>query len=229
MIDYLEWDSQFFGMKIGRYNINFLSSEILNELLKQKSIDHYQLVYLLAEQIADDALTMLNRMNLSPVDNKVTFGCNVTEKIVSPTEIVNYQGSLTPDLLQLALDSGHQSRFKLDPHLAPKYESLYHQWIQKSLSGEMADVVFVYQQDVIKGFVTVKKSGSCGKIGLIAVHNSMQTKGIGSLLLESVMHFCYENKLNTCEVVTQYYNIGACRLYEKNGFNIILKEIIYHL
>lgn len=229
MIDYLDWDSQFFGMKIGRYEADVLTVDILNKLLTEKEVHRYQLVYLFVKQVSKDVLCFLEKAGISPVDNKVTYGREFSDGVDFPPKISSYQGDLTPELLQLALDSGHKSRFKQDKRLAPYYDALYSLWIEKSLSGQMADVVFVYKDQDIRGFVTLKSNGGVGKIGLIAVKNALQGQGIGAALMDAALHWCHANQLNACEVVTQMDNIGACGLYEKKGYQVLRTELVYHL
>jgi dTDP-4-amino-4,6-dideoxy-D-galactose acyltransferase len=137
---------------------------------------------------------------------------------------------LDQSLLNLALLSGHKSRFKKDNHLNHKFESLYKLWIKKSLSGEMADAVFVAQSnDIIQGFVTVKKKNNHGQIGLIAVAPEAQGKGFGSKLLQAAEYWYVQNNIKKCTVVTQLDNIGACKLYERIGYRKEKTELVFHI
>lgn len=55
---------------------------------------------------------------------------------------------VSDDLLQLAYESGKYSRFKLDKNLTPKvFTDMYKLWIENSVNGQMADRIYVVEQD----------------------------------------------------------------------------------
>lgn len=229
MIEYLEWDSQFFKLKIGRVTVNKLTIELLIQIQSKKVSQCYNLIYLFAKSITIDASLALKQMGIELADDKLTYGRKVDNSDKYADEVVLYNGSLTTELLDLAIESGHKSRFKTDKRLAPFFNDLYKLWIEKSLSGLMADSVLVYNDNEIRGFVTLKNKNGVGQIGLIAVDAQSQGLGIGTLLMEASMNWYSYNRLKKCIVVTQANNTGACRLYEKMGYNIISRELIYHL
>ncbi len=231
MIRYLEWDSLFFEQKIGFFEIPVLTQESLENLLKEKLGQHYDLIYLSIVKTDADAEKFLIKNNIPVIDRKVTY---VVKEITKPEQLNDfvkpYHGILSDKLLQLAFLSGHESRFKKDPVLSNKFEALYKQWIEKSISGEMANVVLVAcVDDDIKGFVTVKKKNSDGQIGLIAVAPSCQGQNMGSKLIMAAHDWYYKNNITSASVVTQQNNIAACRLYEKMGYIKESTKLIYHL
>ena len=144
-----------------------------------------------------------------------------------PKNIEEYNGSLTDELIYLALLSGHYSRFKKDTLLAIHFERLYKTWIHKSISKVISDKVLVYKLNKrILGFITLKEVDEYIRIGLIAVHDKYWGKGIGSSLLQAVS-YVYPNKKNI--VSTQKQNKGAIALYERNGFSLDKSQYVYHL
>ncbi len=233
MIEYLDWDSTFFDIKIGRYITTHLSHYQIESLFKLKKENHYDLIYLFSESMDKRAEKLFSELQIVPFDQKVTYTGIVTDQTKLPQlpdNIRLFKGPLKRDLLDLALLSGHESRFKKDPRLVEKFDELYKSWVEKSLKGEMANAVFVYQDDSqIQGFVTVKKNGMNGQIGLISVHPSVQGKGIGTKLIDAAHWWYYQNQLHTCSVVTQFTNKAACNLYERNGYEASKKEDVFHL
>jgi dTDP-4-amino-4,6-dideoxy-D-galactose acyltransferase len=230
MIEYLKWDSQFFKLKIGRFESKNLTLPLFRELLANKQKENYNLIYLFTKTVDADISDELNKKNLCPVDEKVVFYKTITEQNFLPENIQIYSAQLDQSLLNLALLSGHKSRFKTDNRLNHKFESLYKIWIQKSISGEMADAVFVAKSDdTIDGFVTVRKKKEHGQIGLIAVAPEAQGKGLGAKLMKAAEFWYWENNLKTCSVITQLKNTGACALYEKNGYSKESVELVFHI
>jgi dTDP-4-amino-4,6-dideoxy-D-galactose acyltransferase len=230
MIEYLAWDSQFFSQKIGRFEISTLRKPDIRELFEQKINHQYNLVYLFAEKIEKKAENELVKKKIHPLDKRIIFSKLVSSGYAWSEQVILYNGPITDSLLELAILSGHKSRFKKDPRLSHHFNDLYELWIKKSITGEMADAVFVTKSDSsIEGFITLKKDGALGKIGLIAVSPESQGKGFGTKLIQAAEFWCFKNRLKSCSVVTQLDNKEACLLYEKNGFNAERIEFVYHL
>jgi dTDP-4-amino-4,6-dideoxy-D-galactose acyltransferase len=231
MIQYLDWDSRFFGKKIGKSESEILTMASVNALLKEKSAEEYDLIYLFTTQTNHEAEMILNNRHCPVLDHKITYAIdNIQGPVTTAPFITHYQGPLTQDLLRLAILSGHESRFRKDTSLNPKFELLYTQWITKSLSGQLADAVLIATiNNAIKGFVTIKKTTQHGEIGLIAIDPAAQRQGIGSELMKAAHNWYYQNGLTAAFVTTQLTNTGACRLYEKSGYSAYNTRLIYHL
>jgi dTDP-4-amino-4,6-dideoxy-D-galactose acyltransferase len=230
MIEYLAWDSQFFNLKIGRFETSSLRKSDIQKILEQKINQQYNLIYLFAEKLEKKAENEFVKNKIFPIDKRVSFSKLVSFRNALSGQIKLYNGPNTGSLLELAILSGHKSRFKKDPRLSHRFEDLYEQWIKKSITGEMADAVFVAKSDsLIEGFITIKKDEDQGKIGLIAVSPVSQGKGLGTRLMQAADFWCFQNRLKTCSVITQLDNKNACLLYKKNGYKMERIEFVYHL
>jgi dTDP-4-amino-4,6-dideoxy-D-galactose acyltransferase len=239
-IEPLEWDSSLFGWPVGRLMVhapldNAVSTGQLRERLLEAS--QYRLVYVLAKGHWGDSLDQYCDGLPAPAlcsDRKLVFAKAIDP--AGPSEppawpIIRYQQPHVPDsLLQLALASGEYSRFRLDPMLQEFYEPMYRMWIEKSVSGQLADDVLVrVEQQEIVAFVTVSKiDGACGQIGLIAVSPSHRGRGLGTSLLIAADRWYEERKLMRATVKTQLANTPARRLYEKAGYRVEAITTIYH-
>lgn len=232
MIKQLDWDSRFFQKRIGKIEVDTLLESQLIKIQEEKERDGYDLIYLFANKVEKVAEQLLSKLGKQIIDQRVTYTTHTISNSNSKKNfIVEHKEGLNDSLLELALLSGHQSRFKKDPLLNTKFELLYTNWIKKSLTGEMADIVLTaVDQNTIQGFVTTKKDpNNNGQIGLIAVTPSAHGKGVGSDLIESVHHWYRQNDITTASVVTQLNNLGACKLYEKMGYEQSSIKFIYHL
>lgn len=146
-INKLIWDSEFFGYNIGMLDINSLDFD--PEL---KFNPQFDLVYLFSDK------KQQSKYIPAPIDVKVNYKKEITPINAMPQNIEEFNDQLINDLIYLALLSGHHSRFKKDTSLAVHFERLYTEWIQKSISGALADKVLVYvANNDILGFVTLKK------------------------------------------------------------------------
>jgi len=232
-LTFLEWDSHFFNKKIGEITIdNNTSNKYLEEELNNATNENYNLVYLFTEtkHLVDNSI--LDSFNGYLIDTKLIFHKNLnTDNYTTHPNIKAYPNNgISEDLIQLSYLSGTFSRFNRDRWFKESdFKRLYLEWVQKSISRELSDQVFVYyDKDKIVGFITIVVKGNVGKIGLIAVDPSYQGKKIGSLLIERVSNFLINKNVTQLEVPTQQINTFACKFYLKNNFNIISKKNIYH-
>lgn len=228
MVDRLQWDSNFFGLRIGRTDV--AASEKWNMLHQEAGslrID-YDLIYIFSEQ--ELPVDSSNSMRL--VDIKTIYAKAIDTSAIMPSTIKRYQETVpNADLYRLALVSGVYSRFRLDDYFpAESYERMYRCWIERSVDGSMADVVLVHRTDnLIDGMITLKIDIDVAHIGLVAVEESAQGKGIGTMLIKAVEAYLNTNTVvQHLKVATQWINKPACCLYEKNGFVVEEKTNIYH-
>jgi len=223
----LQWDSDFFGLRIGRADI--LSKEdalsLADRLSKLKR--YFDLLY-----VFDPNNVSFAAKGARLVDEKILYSKPCEPRKQFP-EITFYQASHpSADLYRLALVSGGYSRFKLDERL-PKgsYERLYSRWIENACPKDGTNKQILISRDphgTTKGMITIDHQGVLGHIGLVAVDQNAQHQGIGSKIMSTLDGYLYSLGIKTLEVPTQKANTDACRLYEKNGFVAQSKTPIYH-
>lgn len=230
----LEWDSKFYGFPIARLDVRDEKDFNLAALIDQFADSEYKLVYLIDHSLKLDLKKVSDheQHTIELVDKKVIYKKSLDSISYSDVmQDIRVERFMHSELEQLALASGIYSRFKLDKRFSQsKFEEMYLTWLQKSLTGEMANVVFgSYDSERITGFVTLKIKDRLGSIGLIAVNQSYRGKGIGTKLLKAAEIFAMENKTHEIHVATQMDNITACKFYELNGYTVHTIENIYHI
>lgn len=226
-VQYLDWDSRFFGVRIGRVDI---SSYQELAMLCTKEIElgkQYDLIYVYCQPIVH-----FEHPNVYLVDEKIIYMKRVTESQPIYANVCVYPVSVpNEDLYRLALISGEFSRFRNDIRF-PKscYERLYRRWIEQSVLGNMANKVFVYQQEQRTcGMITVKWSLDSAICGLLAVDTPMQGKGIGTKMMQTLENYLAHNtSVRILSLATQKNNQNACQFYEKFGFYVNNVTSIYH-
>jgi dTDP-4-amino-4,6-dideoxy-D-galactose acyltransferase len=222
-LKFLEWDSAFFGKKIYRYNLTDVKR--FNEYEQVVAGSDAELVYL----FSSEPIVGSSDKNFFIADKKIIFSKSLDSVVSSSRENIYEIHQSSSELQNLALLSGIHSRFKLDERLSFRFQDMYLQWLTRSLRGEMASRVFVYRiENMEVGFITVKKEGQTGIIGLIATDPAYQGKNIGSSLIAEVSRWCLCNQINRIEVATQLDNEVACSFYAKNGFVTKHVDYIYH-
>lgn len=223
-ISKLEWDSNFFDLQVGKISLKN-SKEEVKEILKIIELSNFDLVYLFSKFPLPNSIK-----NLFFNETKLTF-----KKKISSCNNINiafpFGGELNQDIINLTLDAGDFSRFKLDKRLFRHFNDLYTKWIENSISKKFADEVFTVQKsNKIAGFLTLKKvNNKSASIGLIAVKREFRKSGVGKKLILAAENWASEQNLHNLYVSTQKTNVNACQFYHKMGFNLEQKEYIFHI
>lgn len=223
----LQWDSDFFGLRIGRVDLQTKADAEELQSRQKELKQHFDLLY-----IFDANAVGFEAEGAQLVDEKILYSkpCEPRKQF---SDVTFYQGA-TPsaDLYRLALVSGGYSRFKLDERLLKgSYERLYNRWIENACPKEGTNkqiLLFKDEHDVARGMITIDHQGDLGHIGLVAVDTDVQHQGIGGKIMSTLDGYLFERGIKTLEVPTQKANTDACRWYEKNGFVAKSKTPIYH-
>lgn len=223
----LIWDSEFFGLRIGRAEI--LTKEDGEMLASQRDslCEQYDLLYIFANHNF-----VFRAAGAKLVDEKVVYEIEPPFNGVFDQSITiwNEKQGVTDELLHLALESGVYSRFKTDEDLpVGSYERLYSRWIEQSVKRNIATEVFCYMKGSAPiGLITLNNKNEEGVIGLVAVHEDYINLGIGSEMMQHVFKYAGEYQIHRIVVATQLKNIPGCRFYEKNGFVVESITDVWH-
>ena len=250
--EYLSWDSEFFGLRIGRVNGDRLTPETapaISEWCEANSID---CLYFLAGSGDPESVRLAERQGFRLVDIRVTLvrgqGSGVRGQgpgagpaggtVLDPRDrrelIPNIRSARPEDIPALRAIAGvshHDTRFYSDPNFPPaRRDALYETWIEKSCHG-YADAVLVAELDgTAVGYITCKlPGGGEGQIGLVGVGPEHQGRGLGRGLVEASLRWFAEHGAPRVTVVTQGRNIAAQRLYQRCGFVTQSVQLWYHL
>ena len=224
IIEKLQWDTDFFGYEVAKV-IDFTGTEV-----EVKAINHFsaKLMYVFAEQAMDHLPA-----NFFLADEKVVFKQKLPTHAVAPlvqTEIIELFEP-TKVLVELALQSGLYSRFKVDENFKnQEFERLYTKWIENSFdTGKNARVFGYVSEEKLLGFVTLGVKNNIPDIGLIAVDEQARGQGIGSKLLHYLYTLLVQEKQHELTVTTQGKNLPAMAFYQKNFFEVFSTTYIYHV
>lgn len=230
-IEYLAWDSEFFQKRIGKIVLSNNDNNILQTLLNQAKTEQYELLYVFGNEDVIIHEVLLTNYNGSLVDRKVLYTKYLESSINSATNAIEYESKLlSKDFESLGYLSGKYSRFFTDKQFSDAdFHKLYKIWVEKSISREIANHVYcVYEGAKVIGMVTLKIEPEHGHIGLIAVSEEIQGKGVGKSLINACTNKLISLNIPNIEVPTQFYNQKACAFYEKCGFEVKLITNIYH-
>jgi len=232
--EYLDWDSKFFSLRIGRVaGSQRLDPQSMLEILtwcRSQSID---VLYFLADPCDPATPRLAEQYGFNLVDVRVVLGAVAATAAAHGDDdrIRLFKPEDVPALASIARSSHRDSRFYFDGRFPEKLcDALYETWIVKSCNG-YADAVFVADEaGRAAGYISchLDPNGE-GRIGLVAVGAAAQGKGIGRSLVERALEWFSGSGVRSVSVVTQGRNCHAQRLYQRCGFTTRSLGLWYHL
>lgn len=223
----LQWDSDFFGLRIGRADILSTEDSLFLAARREELKQQFELLY-----VFDPNNIGFNANGARLVDEKILYSKPCEPRKQYDDIVFFKQVKPTEDLYRLALVSGGYSRFKLDERLPQgSYERLYTRWIENACPKDGTNkqiLTFLDTNNIAKGMITIDHQGELGHIGLVAVDTDCQHQGIGGIIMSTLDGYLFNLGVKTLEVPTQKANTDACRWYEKNGFSVQSRTQIYH-
>jgi len=229
----LEWDSAFFGVRIGRVRGDRLTDTSAAAVIEWARREAIECLYFLAAAEDDETLRAAGRHGFSLTDIRLELAATIVpgQLDAMPPNIRPAQAADRAPLVALARTSHRNTRFHADPRFDPeRADDLYAEWLERSLTGELADVVLVPEAIAgAAGYLTVRRtSEQSAHVGLVAVDPAQRGTGLGAALLAAAKHWCAARGIARLTVVTQGRNARAIRFYERGGFAAASVGIWYH-
>jgi len=114
-------------------------------------------------------------------------------------------------------------------------EAISPSWTHKALLSEISkgDSHFIVAVDeskgcdatgfplIVVGFAVLRQVGDDGELLQIAVEKSSRGRGVGDLLIDSVLDYAAENAFNSVFLEVRCSNTAAVSLYKKHGFESV--------
>ncbi len=230
-IEILDWDTNFFGFKVAKLNLEISKSTNLKEIIFQLDKKHVRLAYYSSLKRFPEQFNLISHVDIKLVDKKVTYMKKEIMKSDYHDSITIYDKDYPEsNMLNIAIQSGEYSRFNIDKEIGKdKYEELYKLWLINSVKKEIAKEVLVFSDNgEIRGLVTLGEKKGNADIGIIAVESTNRGKGIGKSLMYAAETWFVDNGYSSIQVVTQEDNLSACNLYRSCGYELEKVEYFYH-
>jgi dTDP-4-amino-4,6-dideoxy-D-galactose acyltransferase len=234
MIKELKWDSELIKRKIGVLTIDAGSLSCLGNTLKQAGKEGFQYIICKLASQDTEVIRALESEGFYLTDIGATFGIKTSEFLDrNKNRDFKISGSITtatrediPALKKLITSLFTESRFYHDPFYGKdEADNLYRAWIENSVKGREADVVFCIPRT---GFISCKKTGKhSGKIVLLGVRKGRRGKGYGSALLSTAMEWFAGQGTDFVSVRTQLKNLKGMNFYLRFGFLIKEYDLIF--
>ncbi len=222
-IELLDWDSNFFGYQVTKVDLEG-DSEFDYSAIRE--IDS-RLIYVFNSMPLSKE--EISRLNAKLVDTKLLLSKRVNPLFAEDGAIIEWN-EVNDALINLAIQSGWYSRFKLDTQFKNnEFEKMYTTWVTQSIEKPDIKVYGYVYKHKLSGFITLSTKNNAADIGLIAVDETVRGMRMGTKLLAMADMYAHINLLPEITVNTQEENITALNFYIKNGFEIKNRTYIYHI
>lgn len=232
LCQYLEWDSEFFGLRIARVAVGRLTRERMQHILRWCDAHRIDCLYFLSDADDPPTVRLAEDHRFRFVDIRVTFenrlatarpgAASAAVRVCRPGDV--------PFLRAIARNSHRDSRFYFDANFPrSRCDALYEAWIDKSCGGGADAVLVVERERRPAGYICchVTDEGH-GEFGLVAVDADARRRGLGQALVDGSLRWFRERRVEWVTVVTQGRNCRAQRLYQRAGFVSRAVQLWYH-
>ncbi|WP_432673080.1 GNAT family N-acetyltransferase [Flavobacterium sp. SM2513] len=237
-IEALEWDSNFFNLRIGRLIIENQQDFDVQEFILQSTLN-FDLIYVIS--------------NFKMLNAKIVDACklNLTEIMVTMSKPFNkdlylnedapydFRNEFTENELKECYGIAEQvasvSRFNHEPLIGEKLtKSLYRKWIDNAVNASFADGIFVEKNNEnIIGIHLIKTSHEeqIGRFTLTAIDQKFNRMGLGSKIWnQSYNYWAKNSNINKILSPFSFQNKESLNFHLKAGFNKVEDlKYIYHL
>ncbi len=230
----LEWDTNFFGMRIARLLSSSLSSDTADRAESWCAENRIDCLYFLAESQDPQTILLAERYKYSLVDIRMTLSWRNNSRAAAvqndtPHDIRPARADDIGKLKEIAGDIYTDTRFYFDRRFPRELcARLYETWIEESCKGYAQVVLVAQHQGQAAGYITCHVYPDHGQIGLLGISPSARKLGLGAGLIHAALNWFAAQDLTTVTVITQGRNIAAQRLYQQCGFLTEKCELWYH-
>lgn len=232
-VEFLKWDSDFFGKRIARITTGCLLEPELHCIFDWAKAERIDCLYYLASGQETNSTGAAETHGFHFMDLRVKFSKDLRkpEKDFIPFWHIRRAVQSDLDMLKpMARDAFPFSRFKVDTHFDPVLaDRMYEVWIEKDLQLEGHDVWVIDVNNELAAFTSVseKKEGKA-QIGLVGTREPWRGKGLSLELQRFICEELRNEDIWDVEVVTQARNISAQNLYQKAGYFTSSIDLWYH-
>jgi dTDP-4-amino-4,6-dideoxy-D-galactose acyltransferase len=222
---FLDWDSQFFGLRIGRLEGNRLSPNEVPAVTRWCAEEQIDCLYFLADSRDPETIETTEAAGFGLKDLRMTYewksslgALGIRPQIGERVAVRAFHEADLAALVPIARTAHTDSRFFFDRRFDRAAAALlYETWLRNACTG--AHVLVGEAGGIPAGYLSCELSGDGeGQIGLVAVAPQFHGQGLGRAMIEAALRWFSERGATSIRVVTQGRNVAAHRFYQSAGF-----------
>jgi dTDP-4-amino-4,6-dideoxy-D-galactose acyltransferase len=229
--EWVEWDSTFFGLPIGRVRDPGLDEARARHAERWAIEQGIRCLYLLVDLHDMASVRLAEQHDYRLVDVQVTFEAAPADvrRIVPVDRMPAMRPAQDEDIPAceaIARRTFRNSRFHNDPGFTDgQANELYATWIRRSIEGWADFVTVLGPVGDPYGFMSCHRNG---KMGLSAVREDRRGRGEGRALYQAGFDWFEANRVESILMVTQGANLTSQRMFHKAGVRLTKTALWYH-
>jgi dTDP-4-amino-4,6-dideoxy-D-galactose acyltransferase len=229
----LDWDSDFFGVRIARVDPAALIASDPATLDAQCAHAGVECLYLLADVDDQPSCDAAAANGFRLVDIRMTLDTTAPGAHLGGDDRAPLVRAATTDdvarLKAITRDCFRHTRFYADGGFdRRRCDAMYELWIEKSCLGWADRVFTVDAGDRSAGYVSCHLRDGVGQIGLFAVGAESRGHGTGASLIGAAMRWFADRGAESVFVVTQARNAAALKIYQRAGMTVRSMQLWFH-
>jgi ribosomal protein S18 acetylase RimI-like enzyme len=236
---FLQWDTDFFGRRIGRVNSSQLDEKLVEAIYAWSEQNHIDCLYFLADADDIDTIRLAEELDFRLVEIRLNMERGLTDwdpatRPHTAPEIHIRRGKLEdiPRLQEIARYSYYDSRFYFDRCFPEaSWQAYYATWVKKSFEGGAQIALVAEHKGEIVGYITGlidQQDSTRGQYELTGVDPQARNMGVGSELFRSGIDRFVQAGVQYVWLATQGRNIPTQRMVQRNGFITRSCQLYFH-
>jgi ribosomal protein S18 acetylase RimI-like enzyme len=233
-MDALHWDSEFFGLKVGKVVVDEAENFDPDGFLALAEKGEYSLVYL---ESHNNPLpwSSTSRAEIELMDIHMTMEKKL-DRSAHADGAYDFRHELTAGELRecyrVAERTSIVSRFSEERMVGPAITAaMYRKWVDNALNGSHSDGLFLVKTEgVVRGIHLIRTVEGFGYFTLTGVDPSCKRAGLGSILWnQSYAYWSNETDISVIRSPFSFRNTESHNFHLKHAFNRVIDvKYIYH-
>jgi len=236
IINHLKWDSDFFGIKIGKidiYDENDFDSKLFKSIANE---ERYELIYVIKYfSIFSKKKSLNGEIELFDIMLTMSMKFNKNKYLNIPFNLLSkLSSSELKGCYHIAELTSGVSRFNNEPKIGNlKTKALYRKWIDNTINQEFSDGIFIEKKENKIGglhIIRTDRANSIGYFTLTGVDSNLKREGIGKKLwMQSFAYWAHESNILIIKSPFSFQNLPSFNFHLKMGFDKVEEvKYIYH-
>ena len=228
-VEFLPWDSDFFGFRIGRVLPGPFDAAAIDNWRRSQ---HIRCLYYLAELGDIQSIHAAEKMGLRLMDIRTTFFLPLPHPAHINREILVRQAKPDdlPDLLSISTGIFCNARFYQDPNFSTRQvDQMYNRWLENHFFQSNTCVWVAEDEDGIHGFTSVETTPEkIVRLSLTGVHPSARRRGTAKAIKNFIIDYYSQAGFSGLESITQGRNRSLISINFSFGFKLVHQQLWYH-
>lgn len=235
---YLDWDTDFFGVRIGKLTAQRLDEATLAQVDAWCAEQNIDCLYYQAPADDPETIQLAGKAGFQLVEVRLIFERRLDDwepvtrhRLGDEVAIRPAQLTDIPAVQKIAQGSYLDSRFYFDRRFAEsRWQAYYRTWVKKSLEGRAEMALIAETNHQVLGYITGVPSTDRTEMmyELTGVNPAARCAGVGQELFRSGMDWCVQHGIPYIWLATQGRNIATQRMVQRNGFITKACYLYYH-